>query len=149
MQEPGYKRPCVVFLCAANSCRSQMAEAWCHTLRPQLDVYSAGVLSAGGLNPRMVTVMKEVGIDLEKFGQKSKKLDTLLETGVKPDVVVTVCTEAAACPAVPTMHCPTVIRAAFDDPPQLEKATSTEQDALDCYRKVRDQIREYIIQMKF
>lgn len=47
----------ILFLCTGNSCRSQMAEAWCRALKSdQYEAYSAGTI-AKGLNPKMVQVM--------------------------------------------------------------------------------------------
>ena len=63
----------LLFLCVANSARSQLAEGWARTLTPAgTPVYSAGS-EPGSLNPHAVTVMREVGIDIAD--QRSKGLD--------------------------------------------------------------------------
>ena len=60
----------LLFLCTGNSCRSQMAEGWTRHLKgDQFEAYSAGI-ETHGLNPHMVKVMAEVGVDVT--GQKSR-----------------------------------------------------------------------------
>ena len=129
----------VLFLCTGNSCRSQMAEGWARHLKPDsIEPYSAGI-SPKGLDPRAVAVMREAGVDIS--GQSSKHIDQLSD--VNFDLVVTVCGGASqACPEIPgagrRMH------AGFDDPPALAAAVRTSDEALDCYRRVRDEIRAFI-----
>jgi len=129
----------VLFLCTGNSCRSQMAEGWARQLKGDaLDAYSAG-LETHGLNPNAVKVMAEAGVDIS--GQKSKTLDALAT--IEFDYVVTVCDHAhESCPFFPGKA--KVVHVGFDDPPQLAKAAKTEAEALDCYRRVRDEIRDFV-----
>ena len=133
----------ILFLCTGNSCRSQMAEAWCRHLKPDIyDATSAGIV-AKGLNPKMVQVMKEVGID-PSFNQTSKTLSSLVEKGYMPDIVITVCGHAHEhCPVFPKGSA-RVVHVDFDDPPELEKTAHTAEEALDHYRRVRDEIRDFI-----
>jgi arsenate reductase len=133
----------ILFLCTGNSCRSQMAEAWCRALKSDVyEAYSAGTV-AKGLNPKMVEVMREVGID-PTIHQTSKTLQSVLDAGVQLDVVVTVCGHAhETCPLFPGGKT-RVVHVGFEDPPELEKTAATPAAALDHYRRVRDQIRDFV-----
>jgi arsenate reductase (thioredoxin) len=130
----------VLFLCTGNSCRSQMAEGFCRHLKGEpLEGYSAGI-EAHGLNPYAVQVMKEVGIDISK--QKSKTVDELEDTEF--DFVITVCGHAnESCPVFPAKT--RIIHKGFDDPPKLAKLAKTEEEVLNCYRRVRDEIKAYVL----
>ncbi|MDD5089931.1 MAG: arsenate reductase ArsC [Candidatus Wallbacteria bacterium] len=129
----------VLFLCTGNSCRSQMAEGWTRFLHPQtIEPFSAGI-EKHGLNPLAVKVMKEAVVDIS--GQFSKTIDELPIQEF--DVVITVCDRAnESCPYFPG----TVrrIHAGFDDPPKLAAGAQSEEEALNHYRRVRDEIRQYI-----
>lgn len=129
----------VLFLCTGNSCRSQMAEGWARALKADfIEAYSAGT-EPHGLNARAVAVMREAGVDISS--QTSKHLDTLRD--VEFDWVVTVCGHAhEACPILPGKA--RVMHRGFDDPPRLAKDAQTEEGALAPYRRVRDEIREFI-----
>lgn len=132
-------KPKVLFLCTGNSCRSQMAEGWArHLLGDQIEPYSAGI-EAHGMNPNAVRVMSEAGIDIS--GQSSKLASTLAD--VPFDLVITVCGHADEnCPA---FLCKSrVVHVGFDDPPKLAKAAATDEEALGHYRRVRDEIREFV-----
>jgi arsenate reductase len=129
----------VLFLCTGNSCRSQMAEGWARELlADKVEAYSAGI-EAHGMNPNAIHVMKEAGVDIAN--QSSKLADSLSE--VPLDLVITVCGHADEnCPAFLTKA--KVVHVGFDDPPKLAKAAATEEEALDCYRRVRDEIRDFV-----
>ena len=129
----------VLFLCTGNSCRSQMAEGFASALwGEQLEAHSAGV-ERHGLNPRAVQVMAEAGVDISHH--RSKTLDDLAD--LQLDYVITVCGHAhETCPVFPGDA--TVIHHGFDDPPALARELSDEQAQLDCYRRVRDEIRAYV-----
>ncbi len=129
----------VLFLCTGNSCRSQMAEGWCRHLKGDvIEAYSAGI-ETHGLNPNAVKVMAEAGVDIS--GHKSQHVDEFKDVAF--DYVVTVCGHA-------NEHCPMfagkakVVHAGFDDPPALAKHANNEQEALDFYRRVRDEMRSFI-----
>jgi len=129
----------ILFLCTGNSCRSQMAEGWARRLKSDLlEPYSAGV-EVHGLNPIAVQVMAEAGVDISQ--QRSKHVDELRD--VRFDYVVTVCGHA-------NEHCPIfsgkakIVHVAFDDPPKLAQDASTGDEALKCYRTVRDEIRRFV-----
>src|SRR3954464_2442918 len=129
----------VLFLCTGNSCRSQMAEGWARTLKgDSIEAFSAGT-NPHGLNPLAVRVMAEAGVDIS--GHRSKHVDEL--TGVAPDYVVTVCDDAnEACPVFPgkakRQH------VGFDDPPRLARSAGSEEEALQHYRRVRDEIGAFV-----
>jgi arsenate reductase len=110
----------ILFLCTGNSCRSQMAETH-------------------GLNPNAVKVMAEVGVDISN--QTSKNVNTLLD--VPFDYVVTVCGHANEnCPFFPGDA--KVVHVGFQDPPAMAKLVEGEEEKLDCYRRVRDEIRKFV-----
>ena len=130
----------ILFLCTGNSCRSQMAEGLArHLKRGVLDPYSAGVMK-GGLDPLAVKAMREIGIDIS--GQQSKKVTEL--THIPFDAVVTVCDNAReACPIFPGKT--RQIHMGFEDPPLLAKSAKSEEEAMNAYRRVRDQIKDFIL----
>lgn len=129
----------VLFLCTGNSCRSQMAEGWCRLLKGDLiEPYSAGI-EVHGLNPNAVKVMAEAGMDISDH--KSKHLDVVKD--IEFDYVITVCGHAnESCPMFPGKT--KVIHAGFDDPPWLAQQSKSESEALNCYRRVRDEIKAFI-----
>jgi len=129
----------LLFLCTGNSCRSQMAEGWARRLKGDLfESYSAGI-ETHGLNPNAVKVMAEAGVDISKH--KSKHLDEVKD--IDFDYVITVCDHAhEVCPIFPGRT--NVFHAGFDDPPRLAKQAESEEEALDCYKRVRDQIKEFV-----
>lgn len=129
----------VLFLCTGNSCRSQMAEGWArHLLGERVEPYSAGI-EAHGMNASAVRVMQEAGVDIS--GQSSKLASSLAE--VPLDLVITVCGHADEnCPAF--LGKARVVHVGFDDPPKLAKTVATEEEALGHYRRVRDEIRQFV-----
>ena len=116
-----------------------MGEGWTRHLKGDLiEVYSAGV-ETHGLNPNAVKVMAEAGVDIS--GQKSQHINEFKEVDL--DYVITVCGHAAeTCPYFPA-NCK-VIHVGFDDPPKMAKEAATEEEAMDCYRRVRDQIKAFV-----
>ena len=129
----------ILFLCTGNSCRSQMAEGWARHLKGNvLEPYSAGI-ETHGLNPNAVKVMAEAGVDIS--GHRSQHIDEFKD--VPLDHVITVCGHAhESCPVFPAAT--KVTHVGFDDPPRLAKEAATEEEALDHYRRVRDEIRAYV-----
>ena len=129
----------ILFLCTGNSCRSQMAEGWARRLKgDRLEAFSAGV-ETHGLNPNAVRVMTEAGVDIS--GQRSHHVDEF--DAIDFDYVVTVCDRAVdRCPIFPGKT--RVVHRAFDDPPRLAREARTEEEALDHYRRVRDEIRAFV-----
>ena len=135
-REPKQK---ALFLCTGNSCRSQMAEGWARHLRGDvLDAHSAGI-ETHGLNPLAVKVMAEAGVDIS--GHRSKHLHDVMD--VDFDYVVTVCDHAhESCPLFPGKA--KIVHQRFDDPPRLAKDAKTQEGTLAHYRRVRDEIREFV-----
>lgn len=129
----------VLFLCTGNSCRSQMAEGWARSLKgDSIEAYSAGV-QTHGMNPNAVAVMAEAGVEINS--QHSKHVDDL--SGVEFDYVVTVCDNAAeSCPVF--RGAARVVHQPFDDPPRLAREAASEAEGLEHYRRVRDEIRNYV-----
>ncbi len=132
-------KPNILFLCTGNSCRSQMAEGWGKALKKEsFDFYSAGI-EKHGQNLNAIKVMAEAGVDIS-----SQESQTVNELAVQEfDYVITVCGHADE-------HCPyflaktKVLHQGFEDPPKLAKAFENEEKQLDCYRKVRDEIKLFI-----
>ena len=133
----------LLYLCTGNSCRSQMAEGWTRALKSdEIEVYSAGI-ETHGLNPNAVRVMAEAGVDIAT--QKSQHIDEF--KGVKLDYVITVCNHAhETCPWFPS-NCE-VIHVGFEDPPKMARELAekggSEEEQLDCYRNVRDEIKAFV-----
>lgn len=129
----------VMFLCTGNSCRSQMAEGWARHLKGDvMEAYSAGI-ETHGLNPSAVKVMAEAGVDIA--GHRSKHVAEL--KNVEFDYVVTVCDNAhESCPLF--LGKTKVVHMGFQDPPRMAKAVMTDEEKLDCYRRVRDEIRKFV-----
>jgi|SRR5690554_347625 len=129
----------ILFLCTGNSCRSQMAEGWARFLKNDtIEAYSAGV-ETHALNPDAVRIMAEAGVDIST--QYSKHLDEVKQ--ISFDWVITVCDNAnESCPVFPGKV--KRFHISFDDPPRLAKNAKTEEEALSHYRRVRDEIREFV-----
>ena len=127
----------VLFLCVANSARSQMAEGLARALLPQ----SISVLSAGskpaGVNPYAIRAMAEIGLDISK--QSSKSVGKLALDDVTH--VVTLCAEEV-CPvfpgAVQRLHWP------LPDPAAVQGEDGA---IMDSFRKVRDAIKVRLEQL--
>ena len=132
-------RPLVLFLCTGNSCRSQMAEGFAHHLMSdEIEAHSAGI-ETRDLNPRAVRVMAEAGVDIS--GHSSKHVDDLVD--IPFDYVITVCSHADEhCPVFPGES--RVIHVEFDDPPALARNAATEEEALAPFRRVRDEIAQFV-----
>jgi arsenate reductase (thioredoxin) len=132
-EEAGDARPRVLFLCTHNSARSQMAEGLLRSLAAdRFEVMSAGT-EATSMRPEAISVMAELGIDIS--GQESEGVDRYLHEPL--DWVITVCDDAnEACPVFPgakrRKHW------SFRDP---SRATGSEEERLEVFRQVRDEIR--------
>jgi arsenate reductase len=116
-----------------------MAEGWARHLRGDvIEPFSAGI-QPKGLNPLAVKAMAEAGVDIS--AQRSKHVDEFKD--VPLDYVVTVCDQAhEACPIFPG-NVP-VVHVGFDDPPYLARTAKSEAEAMVHYRRVRDQIRDWV-----
>ena len=126
----------ILFVCTGNSCRSQIAEGWANHLKANsIEAYSAGIRPIG-VSSRAIKVMAEASVDISN--QKSQSLDEFLE--IDFDYVITLCDNAAQrCPAftgpVKVIHKP------FEDP---YFATGSEEDKMETFRKVSNEIRNFI-----
>jgi arsenate reductase len=129
----------ILFLCTGNSCRSQMAEGFTRAIKgDEIEGFSAGI-ETHGLNPDAVKVMKEAGVDISSH--KSQNITEFKDETF--DYVVTVCGHAhETCPFFPGNS--KVVHVGFDDPPKLALEFDDEEEKLNCYRKVRDQIKEFV-----
>ncbi len=129
----------ILFLCAGNSCHSQMAEGWARRLKGDvIEPYSAGI-ETRGLNPRAVEIMAETGADIS--GHHSRHVDDLAHLDF--NYVITVCDHAhESCPLFPGRA--KIIHRGFDDPPKLAENATTEEEALAHYRRVRDEIWAFV-----
>ncbi len=130
----------VLFICVHNSARSQMAEAFLKNHGgDHFEVESAG-LDPGKLNPIVVEVMKEVGIDISQ--NKTKSVFDFFKQGKQYDYVITVCDESQSgtCPVFPGKG--ERLHWGFDDPSSFQ-GTLEERTAKT--RVVRDKIKQRII----
>jgi arsenate reductase len=125
-----------LFLCTANSCRSQMAEGLInHFLGDKIAAFSAGT-EATYVNPTAIEVMKEIGIDISKHQSK----DLTAFDGQIFDYVITLCGNVnETCPLYIGGTKKTHI--GFNDP---AKARGTKEEVLSEFRRVRDEIKEKI-----
>jgi arsenate reductase len=129
----------VLFVCIHNSARSQMAEAFLNQLAgDRFEVQSAG-LEPGQLNPYVVKVMQELGIDISRKIPQS--VFDLFKRGGMFRYVITVCDETSAerCPIFPGVI--ERLNWSFPDPSQ---ATGSEEEILEKTREVRDLIQAKI-----
>ncbi len=128
----------VMFLCTANSCRSQMAEGLANTLgKGLIEAYSAGMMPFDFVQPKAILVMKEIGIDISN--NKPKLIDPELLS--RMDVVITLCDDANdVCPRVP----PDIKRLhwSIKDP---VRTIGSEKVILNEFRRARDEIKEKIL----
>jgi arsenate reductase len=124
----------LLFLCVANSARSQIAEGLARSMFGDRAVVSSAGSKPSRVSPYAVEVMKEVGIDLGDH--RSKSVDDVDPANV--DVVITLCAEEV-CPvfleATERMHWP-IPDPASDDP------SLTRDDLLTRFRAARDEIRD-------
>ncbi len=136
---PSPPRLRILFLCTGNACRSQMAEGWARHLRAdRIEPFSAGTAPAG-LDPLAVEVMAECAVDISSH--QSKHVLTFWD--VPLDYVITLCHHARQVCLVSMLDAP-LIHAGFDDPPRLALHAPDTRHALAHYRRVRDEIRNFV-----
>jgi arsenate reductase len=125
----------ILFVCIHNSARSQMAEAFLNKYGKNRFLAESAGLEPGNMNPNVVKVMQEVGIDLSLKGTQG--VFDLLKRGTQYDAVITVCDGASAerCPVFPGKG--NKISWSFEDPSSMK---GTREEILSHTRKVRDQI---------
>jgi protein-tyrosine-phosphatase/N-acetylglutamate synthase-like GNAT family acetyltransferase len=123
----------VLFLCVANSARSQMAEGLARTLfGSQVRVQSAGS-QPSRVNPNAIAAMREIGIDIS--GQRSKSVHDIDPAGVQ--IVITLCAEEV-CPVWPGTL--THVHWPIPDPASDDPSISREAMLLR-FRRARDELR--------
>lgn len=124
----------ILFMCVANSARSQLAEGLAKQVFPDAEIESAGS-HPGKLNPYAVAVMKEIGLDISKHYSKSVD-DLSPKFIVGLDYVITLCAEEV---------CPTMVSKAkklhWPHPDPATKEPLPETEALQRFREARDTIR--------
>jgi arsenate reductase len=125
----------ILVLCTGNSCRSQIAEGYLkYFAKDKAKVYSAGI-ETHGVNPRAIETMKEDGIDISKH--TSNHIDEYSHLDF--DFVITVCDNAKErCP-----YFPTTAKKFHQNFPDPARATGTEEEIKQQFRKVRQQIKDY------
>jgi arsenate reductase len=116
-----------------------MAEAWTRLLLgDRFEAYSAGV-TPEVIDPRAIKAMAEAGVDIS--AQEAKDIDAFGDMAF--DYVVTLCDHAReSCPFFPAKT--RVIHNGFDDPPVLAAGAEDEEEAMASYRRVRDEIRDFV-----
>ena len=129
--------PTVLFLCVANSARSQMAEGLARALAPPGHRFLSAGSEPGVLHPLAVAALAEIGIDISE--QRAKGLDAILLNQV--DTIVTLCAEEV-CPVAPgtvaRVHWPLPDPARVDGP---------EADRLVAFRAARDRCKQLLPQL--
>ena len=131
-------KPRVLILCTGNSARSQMAEGLLrHEAGDRFEVFSAGTRPSH-VRPEAIAVMAEIGLDIS--GQRSKLVDEFAARDF--DYVLTVCEHAReTCPLYPGHG--NRLHRGFEDPAAVE---GSQEERLAAFRRVRDQIRQYLNQ---
>ena len=131
-----YVKKQILFLCTHNSARSQIAEGFVNALlRDGYEAKSAGT-EPGRIHKIAIQVMQEAGIDISH--QRSKAINPFLN--IEFDYVVTVCDNAAElCPFFPRGK--ERIHQSFPDPAAV---TGSDEEKLEAFRRIRDQIRSWI-----
>ena len=129
----------VLFVCIHNSARSQMAEAFLNRIcDEEFEAHSAG-LEPGKLNPLVVEVMAEAGMDISR--NATKAVFDMFKSGRLFEYVITVCDEASAerCPIFPGVT--KRLHWSFPDPSSFQ---GTNDEKLEQTRVVRDMIKAKI-----
>ncbi len=130
----------ILFVCIHNSARSQMAEAFLNKFGGDMFQAESAGIEPGKLNPNVVQVMQEIGIDISKNGTQG--VFDLFKQGKLYQAVITVCDAASAesCPIFPGK----VKRLgwSFADPSAF---TGTKEEILEQTRKVRNEIKEKVL----
>ena len=125
----------ILVLCTGNSCRSQMAEGYLKKYaNGSAEIYSAGI-ETHGVNPKAVEVMKEDGVDISR--NTSNNVSEY--SNVDFNYVITVCDNAKEqCPVFPSSAIQ--VHHNFPDP---AKATGTEEEVMQQFHAVRDEIKKF------
>ncbi len=127
----------VLILCTGNSCRSQMAEGLLRNMHPDWKIYSAGTFPEKQVSPLAVEAMKETGIDISHH--RPKHVNQFIDQSF--DYVLTVCDSARETCPVFTGQVKYRLHHDFFDP---ALATGTREERLNVYRRVRDEIHQWL-----
>ncbi len=133
------RKKSVLFVCIHNSARSQMAEAFLREIGGDYFIAASAGLEAGCLNPLVIKVMSEIGLDIRV--QSTDDVNNVIQRGDRFDYVITVCDAANAqrCPIIPgttqTLHW------SFEDPAVL---AGDDEEKIKKVRVVRERIREQV-----
>lgn len=125
----------ILVLCTGNSCRSQIAEGYLRFYAgDKAKIYSAGI-ETHGVNPKAIQIMAEDHIDIS--GHTSNHVDEYID--IPFDYVITVCDNAKeACPFFPGN-----VKRFHQNFPDPAKATGTDIEVMDEFRRVRDMIKVF------
>lgn len=125
----------ILVLCTGNSCRSQIAEGYLRFYAgDKANIYSAGI-ETHGVNPKAIQIMAEDHIDIS--GHTSNHVDEYID--IPFDYVITVCDNAKeACPFFPGN-----VKRFHQNFPDPAKATGTDIEVMDEFRRVRDMIKVF------
>lgn len=138
----------ILFMCVANSARSQLAEGLARIVFPTAEIASAGS-NPGKLNPYAVTIMKEIGVDISKHYSKSIN-DLPSEFMIDLDYLITLCAEEV-CPMLVSnakkLHWPHPDPVSQTNNEILPKAWSDTQ-SLERFRDARDSIHARLNEFK-
>lgn len=122
----------ILFLCVANSARSQMAEGLARQMAPKTIAISSAGSSPSSVRPEALEVLREIGIDISKH--HSKSTDDI--DGSDVDVVITLCADEV-CPV--WLHKARRFHWGLPDP---AASTGDQQARLNAFREVRDELRK-------
>lgn len=127
----------ILVLCTGNSCRSQIAHGYLQAFAgDKAQVYSAGV-EVHGVNPKAVKIMADDGVDISQH--TSNNVDEYMD--IPFDYIITVCDNAREnCP-----YFPSKAQRFHQNFPNPAKATGTEHEVMDEFKKVRDMIKTYVV----
>ena len=128
----------ILFICTANTCRSQMAEGIANHFFGDIVSAKSGGTQPSSVNPIAVKVMAEIGIEISK--NKSKHINQFIED--KFDLTVSLCgdPDQESCPVFPG-KAEKRLHWTFPDPASAE---DSQEVILSEFRKVRDKIKEKI-----
>lgn len=131
----------ILFMCVANSARSQLAEGLAKNTFPDAEIQSAGS-HPGRLNPYAITVMREIGLDISQHYSKSvSELPEEFVSGL--DYVITLCAQEV---------CPVILSRAtklhWPHPDPASKDPLPEEESLQRFRAARDAIQVRLQELK-
>ncbi|MEX0671747.1 MAG: arsenate reductase ArsC [Candidatus Babeliales bacterium] len=126
----------ILILCNQNSARSVILEGYLKKLRPEWEIFSAGIKPAKEVNPYAIKIMTEDFIDIGSH----KPINVTNFLNQSFDYVIIVCNgEQAECPTF-SGYVKTVVQAPFQDPAKL---SGSNEEKLEGFRKIRDQIKKF------